>query len=370
MENKEHIKKDILKNNISSSLSLIKNIKYKRIYKAVISLSMSASLVSCSVATLHSKDNYKDDIKVDSITQSSNFETTSSTVITDSSSIESSISSTVTSEPKTIENIKPKNNDMTLSIGKEGFVGMYHKFPNKIKYPDLEITPDNFRKQITSLKEDGYTFGSIEELCDFMQSKTKIPEKRIYLTFDDAFVIPQSVIDTLIDNNAVATIAINTKSRDFKGNPVSPYSPATWEQLKRYSQIKGKDGNVVFYFASHTVTHINFNALLRNKSLSQSQIEDTIRVEIRDSKKIIEEQLNIKCDDLFLPYGSGENDETIKRIAKEEGYISIETVSGGLNLEGGNLMRILRYGINCNDTADTIEKKIEVEHNKLSTVSK
>jgi peptidoglycan/xylan/chitin deacetylase (PgdA/CDA1 family) len=79
-----------------------------------------------------------------------------------------------------------------LFAGK-GLIFMLHRvLPEKErnKYSlnrDLAITPEKLDSIITDLKEKGYQFLSLDEVCDWLQNKKVIKQKFICLTFDDGY---------------------------------------------------------------------------------------------------------------------------------------------------------------------------------------
>jgi len=53
---------------------------------------------------------------------------------------------------------------------------------------DLSVTPDQFRQQMTYLRDNGYTAIDLYELSTAIVSQTELPEKPVLLTFDDGYL--------------------------------------------------------------------------------------------------------------------------------------------------------------------------------------
>ncbi|HFC11604.1 MAG TPA: polysaccharide deacetylase family protein, partial [Anaerolineae bacterium] len=70
---------------------------------------------------------------------------------------------------------------------------MYHYLEvppsNADKYRlDLSVEPDEFRKQLTYLRDNGYTTISLYDLARAMANQQELPPKPIILTFDDGYL--------------------------------------------------------------------------------------------------------------------------------------------------------------------------------------
>lgn len=53
---------------------------------------------------------------------------------------------------------------------------------------DLSVTPDQFRQQMTYLRDNGYTTIDLYELSTAIVSQTELPDKPVLLTFDDGYL--------------------------------------------------------------------------------------------------------------------------------------------------------------------------------------
>ena len=53
---------------------------------------------------------------------------------------------------------------------------------------DLSVTPDQFREQLSYLKDNGYTTIDLYDLSQAIVSQIELPEKPIILTFDDGYL--------------------------------------------------------------------------------------------------------------------------------------------------------------------------------------
>ena len=77
---------------------------------------------------------------------------------------------------------------VNISDGVDMPIIMYHSV---LKDTDLSgkyiVTPDTLKNDINFLKNKGYTFVSAQELIDYTNGTSKLPDKPVMLTFDDGF---------------------------------------------------------------------------------------------------------------------------------------------------------------------------------------
>ena len=87
---------------------------------------------------------------------------------------------------------------------------MYHSV---LKDTDLSgkyiVTPDTLKNDINFLKNKGYTFVSAQELIDYTNGTSKLPDKPVMLTFDDGFYNNYGyVMPILSEYDAKAVISV------------------------------------------------------------------------------------------------------------------------------------------------------------------
>jgi len=89
----------------------------------------------------------------------------------------------------------------------------------------------------------------------------------------------------------------------------------TWAQIREMAACVGPDGERLFEFGSHTMSHISLAGLSR----------DRIFQELDESKKAIRENAGIDVETLSLPFGDGPDHPEIRQIAAALGYKAIRT---------------------------------------------
>ena len=160
-----------------------------------------------------------------------------------------------------------------------------------------------FKAQMEFLREKGYRVISLDQLLDFLEFKSPIPEKSVVITFDDglrsAYDIALPILKTC---GYPATLFIRTNFIG-KGNAM------TWDQLNLLSE----NG-----FDIQCKTAMNPDMSRVKDSESFKVYFRAIQKEIRQSKKTVKNKLNRDCR--YLAYAYGRTNNTIIALLKKEGF--------------------------------------------------
>ncbi len=175
------------------------------------------------------------------------------------------------------------------------------------------VSPKKFEKQMNYLKEQGYDAVSLEEMEG---------EKKVVLTFDDARKgVLEHVYPVLkkLGFKAYLFIVSNWaegKTREWK----KEYSEfLNWEEIKKMDDV--------FIFGCHSKSHVGLD------KLSLEELDE----EIIESKKIIEEKLNVKVNSFAYPYGKFNS--LVERKVLEAGFENILTIIRGFGEDKKRLPR-------------------------------
>ncbi len=190
---------------------------------------------------------------------------------------------------------------------------IYHGFSRE-KTGELIVLEAAFKEQMRYLKENGYSVISLDQLFDFLEFKGQIPEKSVVITFDDGWSSLYDIaFPVLRAYGFSATIFVYT---DFIGNKKA----LSWKQLLELV----KNG---FDVQSKTRTHRDMTKL--NEGESFKEYFKAVKMEISQSKRIIEEKLKRKCKYMAYPYGK--TNSLVTALLKQEGYCAAFTVKRGSN---------------------------------------
>lgn len=202
------------------------------------------------------------------------------------------------------------------------FVLAFHTFLGNEKI-DLDIDVNTLRQELQNLKNQGFTFVTMEQI-----KENKISgNKNLLMTIDDGHkTTVKAFYEVLKPMGIKPMIAIYPSiigvSKSFM----------TWEEVNRLS----KEG---VYIAAHGYKHLMINQKLYNKN--KQEFED----EIFKSKKILEEKTGKKIDTFVYPYGV--RSDITKEYLRKAGYKMAFTINWGtltLPIEKNkDLMELPRY---------------------------
>lgn len=98
---------------------------------------------------------------------------------------------------------------------------MYHHFAEKTN-PVTTVTPEQFREQLTALKEAGYQTVTVQQVIDYAENGVPLPDKPILITIDDGYTSNLTEAAPILEElgmcATVFVIGIN------EGEEISPHS--------------------------------------------------------------------------------------------------------------------------------------------------
>lgn len=199
---------------------------------------------------------------------------------------------------------------------------VYHRVTCLMGYPTrmderMTVGPEDFLRQMESLRSMGFTPITLGELCDGMMSGDALPTKPVVLTFDDGWSSHASeVLPALKRLGFRGTFFVHT---DAIGTP----GHLTWDQVRELRAAGMEIG-------SHTVSHAHLTAL-DDASLARELIQ---------SRERLEHEVGADVDLLAYPFG--ERDERVESAARAAGYRAAVTTDPGIIQRAGECMRLRR----------------------------
>lgn len=197
---------------------------------------------------------------------------------------------------------------------------LYHSINNQNHF--LSISPEIFEKQIKFLKEKGFKFLRVEDLVHL----EKLERKSVLITFDDGYkdnFLNAVPILEKYQIPALFFISVNLLGKEMKGLPIM-----NWQEVKEISS------HPLFEIGSHCLNHF------RLVHLTPLEIEK----EVKESKKILEEELKRPIRAFAYPYGRY-NNLVIEKL-KEANYQYAFTIEIRRLRKKENLFLLPRLGIN------------------------
>lgn len=222
---------------------------------------------------------------------------------------------------------------------------MYHNINDQYDPANasVEMSQEDFREQMETLKEAGYTTITFEEYLDYDNGLAELPDKPIMINFDDGYLNNYTrAYPILKELGMKATIFVITGRMGMSGGVTYPHF--TWEQAKIM-----EDSGVI-----DIESHTNFHNNLKDVSL------ETAIQELRKSKYLI--QKNLGKDATVLAYPYGDFTEEVKQAAIDAGYLAAVKVklgNPGVNRKGQDVYELKRLTVYGGMTGEQLLELIQ-----------
>jgi peptidoglycan/xylan/chitin deacetylase (PgdA/CDA1 family) len=197
----------------------------------------------------------------------------------------------------------------------------WHRFVDKVRRPDTEITPQDFEKQMQELKDRGITVIGMQDLLAWKRGDKNIPPRCAVLTLDDGWKSQYEVGWPILKKFGYPfTLFIYTEG--VRGGHFGGGEAMTWEML---SEMRDAGADIEAHSATHQDLRKPYDKVAK-KRLSPPEYEQWLQNEIVGSKQLLEQKLGIKVNCFAVPYGF--YNEHIKEVCRNAGYEAIFTVYG------------------------------------------
>jgi peptidoglycan/xylan/chitin deacetylase (PgdA/CDA1 family) len=197
----------------------------------------------------------------------------------------------------------------------------YHRFVDKVRRPDTEITPADFEAQMKQLKDSGITVISMQDFLAWKRGEKNIPPRCAIITFDDGWKSQYEVGWPILKKYGYPlTLFIYTEG--VRGGHFGGGEAMTWEQLADM-----RDAGVDIQ--AHSKTHQDLRKpydKVAKKRLSPPEYAQWLQDEIVGSKQLLEQRLGVKVNCFAVPYGF--YNQHIKDVCKNAGYEAVFVVYG------------------------------------------
>jgi peptidoglycan/xylan/chitin deacetylase (PgdA/CDA1 family) len=218
----------------------------------------------------------------------------------------------------------------------------YHRFVNKVKRPDTEITPAAFEAQMKELKDKQISVIGMQDFLAWKRGEKNIPAHSAIITIDDGYKSGFEVAWPILKKFGYpVTMFIYTEG--IKPGRYSGGESMSWEQLAEM-----RDAGVDVQ--AHSVTHQDLRKppydRLAKRRIPQSEYESWLENEVAGSKQTIEQRLGVKVNCFAVPYGF--YNEHVKEVAMKAGYEALFTVYGQKLTYGSPTDSLGRYMIEAN----------------------
>ena len=217
----------------------------------------------------------------------------------------------------------------------------WHRFVDKVRRPDTEITPADFEKQMQELKDKGISVIGMQDFLAWKRSEKNIPPRSAVLTFDDGWKSQYEVGWPILKKFGYpVTLFIYTEG--VRGGHFGGGEAMTWEML---AEMRDAGADIQAHSATHQDLRKPYDKVAKKK-LSPPEYDQWLNNEIVGSKQLLEQRLGIKVNCFAVPYGF--YNEKIKETCKAAGYEAVFTVYGQPITFNSPMDNLGRYLIEAN----------------------
>ncbi|MGY4796678.1 polysaccharide deacetylase family protein [Lysinibacillus fusiformis] len=243
---------------------------------------------------------------------------------------------------------------------------MYHHLEENINNNTV-ISPENFENQMKLLKMEGYHAISAQQLYDYLNGQTPLPQKPVLITFDDGYFSNYEKAYPILKKYDMHAEIFVIASRILENSENNHYpnesAKMSWDQLKEmkdYITIQSHTWDLHYKLPSENgkLNGAVFGPSFVNGQLeSQDAYEERVRNDFIRSRKIIKEKLGYEPIAISYPYGIYSL-PTIK-IAKEAGFKMAFVIQNKHVKKGDAIFTLSRITINGNDTGEAFIHKLK-----------
>lgn len=214
----------------------------------------------------------------------------------------------------------------------------FHNITPDVEFPNryMDITPENFIKDLRYFKANGYTTISFKELEESKDGKSELPRKPIIMTFDDGYEsFYKYAFPILKQLNMKANLNIIVSS---VGEKKPKISFVTWNQINEML-VSG-----LVEIGSHTYGLHSKTLLERGTNETEEHYFNRVYDDFLESRIKIFENTFINTDIFCFPFG--EKNKTLIKAAKKAGFKVLLTSDRGIYNSISSLSYIHRFEVN------------------------
>lgn len=221
----------------------------------------------------------------------------------------------------------------------------YHDFSETKNPTEMRMKTSQFKEQMESLKASGIPVISMKDLLDWKHGDKLLPAFSVIVTIDDGWkAVYTDAYPVLKALNYPFTLFLYTKYVNSGG------ASLTWDMVKEMMQHGAEIG-------SHSSTHPYPADWRKAKRQGDEKYKNFIRMQLADSKKVLEENLGVPIETFCYP--GGYNTPAIVELLKEAGYKAGFTVKPEktiLSKEDALLPRYVVYGTNAGTWTNALKQ--------------
>ena len=224
------------------------------------------------------------------------------------------------------------------------------------------VSLDTLKSDIEFLSEAGYVFINSADLIAYRQGLSPLPEKAVWLTFDDGFESVYTLVYPLFQEKGIKgdVFVVGSYSDLYSGN----LSEKDGGYLS-YTQLKELSDSGLFQIGNHTYSLHEEKGADGRKGVKQLRGEDneSYRKMLMEDVLTLQNRLNetIYKDSRVFSYPFGEYTTFSEEILRDDlGFLITLTYDKGINSlsEGSSLFGLCRYQRDGRKDTEDYFKKI------------
>lgn len=213
----------------------------------------------------------------------------------------------------------------SLALAGQANVFIYHRFGDD-RYPSTNISLENFRAHLNTLKQKNIKVTTLGALVDLLQSGKPLPEHYAVLTVDDGYEsFLSGAMPLLREFGYPVTLFVNT-------NAVGGRGYLGWPELASLVKEGVELGN-------HTASHPHMTDLLPGES--RLAWKERLRTDLERSEEAFRSNLS-QAPELFA-YPYGEYSPEVQKLVREFGFKAAIAQQSGVVTEGADLFALPRF---------------------------
>lgn len=198
----------------------------------------------------------------------------------------------------------------------------YHRFVDKVRRPDTEITPTLFEQQMKELKEKNIPVIPMQDFLAWKRGEKTIPPKAAIITLDDGWITQYTVAWPILKKYGFPfTMFVYTEGLR-PGGHFAGGGMMSWDQL---AEMRDAGVDIQGHSMTHQDLRKPYDAIAKKK-LNPEEYAAWLRNETAGVKKILEDKLGIRVNAFAVPYGK--HDENVRKAIMDAGYEAMFTVYG------------------------------------------
>lgn len=245
---------------------------------------------------------------------------------------------------------------------------MYHHFDENPGNSTMVVSPERFAEQMAALKNAGYTAVTPQQIVDYVDNGTPLPEKPVWISMDDGY---QSNLDyaapALEQNGLNATIyciGVSVGKSTYKGTGVPIIPHFSYEQAKPWVE-KGVINIQSHTYDMHNVSNLDISGyrrgVLPRVDESLSTYMDLFRSDFEQSRTGILNAFGYDCLSFAYPFGL--HNAVTEGMLQSMGVRLTVTIREGINTlvrdDPTCLYNLMRFNITEDVTGEQLLEKIK-----------